>query len=159
MLDRRWDSDFLTLRKIIQEGSLGRVTEFETHFDRHRPVADKTRWQSQPAPGVSVVYDLGTHLLDQVLVLYGMPNKVTGFVSSAREGNDNGFDDAFTALLHYDGLMATVKAQVVSPEREQLRFWVRGTQGSFKKVCGIHALFVGQTAHGDSTISMSRRIS
>lgn len=118
------------------------MVEFETHFDRHRPVADKSRWQSQPAPGVSVVYDLGTHLMDQVLVLYGMPKRVTGFVSSVREGNDIGFDDACTVLLHYDCLLATVKAQVVSPETRQLRYWVRGTKGSFKKVCLVQRLFL-----------------
>jgi predicted dehydrogenase len=60
---------------------------------------------------------------------------VTGFIGSAREVNSSGFEDAFTVLLHYaNGTMVTAKATVVSPEDEQLRFWVRGDNGSFKKV-------------------------
>jgi predicted dehydrogenase len=132
--DRRWDADYLTLSKILDQGLLGRVAEFETHFDRHKPVADKTTWKGNPAPGGGVVYDLGTHLMDQVVHRFGMPQRITGFVSAQREGNDNGVDDACTILLHYDGMLATVKAGVVSPEVEQLRYWVRGTKGSFKKV-------------------------
>lgn len=113
---------------------MGTIAEFETRFDRHRPVADKSTWKGNPSPGGGVVYDLGTHLMDQVLHLYGMPKRVTGFVSAQRQGNDNGVDDACTILLHYDRMLATVKAAVISPEKEQLRFWVRGTKGSFKKV-------------------------
>ena len=86
-------------------------------------------------PGGSAIYDLGTHLMDQVVHLLGTPKRITGFVGSQRENNTSGYEDAFTVLLHYDGgVMATVKAAVVSPEEKQLRFWVRGDKGSYKKV-------------------------
>ncbi|KIW16719.1 hypothetical protein PV08_03908 [Exophiala spinifera] len=131
--NRRWDSDFLTLKKYIQDGSLGRVVEFESHFDRHRPGPPANTWKAHPTPGNSAVYDLGTHLMDQVVHLFGMPERVTGFVGSQRAENPTGLEDSCTVLLHYPGMLATVKAGVVSPEVQQLRFWVRGVNGSFKK--------------------------
>lgn len=137
LLDRRWDADFVTLSKLIKNGSLGRISEFETHFDRHRPeepAADGHKWKNKVMPGGSAVYDLGTHLLDQAVHLLGLPKRVTGFIGSARAVNTNGFEDSFTVLLHYaNGTLVTAKATVVSPEEEQLRFWVRGDKGSFKK--------------------------
>ena len=134
--NRRWDTDFLTLSKLIENGTLGRVVEFETHFDRHRPTAPTGGWKTKPLPGGGGLYDLGTHLIDQVLVLFGLPDRITGFVGSQREHNPKGVDDSCTVLLHYDlrGLLATVKVGVVSPEEDQLRFWVRGEKGSYKKV-------------------------
>ncbi|KAK5945377.1 hypothetical protein PMZ80_002582 [Knufia obscura] len=132
--NRRWDADFLTLRKVLDEGSLGRVVEFESHFDRHRPVMPSVQsWKTDPA-AYSAVFDLGTHLMDQVVSIYGLPKRITGFVGTQRRNNTSGLEDSFTALLHYDGgLTATCKAGVVSPETEQLRFWVRGEKGSYKK--------------------------
>ena len=140
--NRRWDTDFLTLSKLVKEGTLGRVVEFETHFDRHRPEAPTGGWKTKPLPGGGGVYDLGTHLIDQVVVLFGLPDRITGFVGSQREPNPEGVEDSCTVLLHYDstGLLATVKAGVVSAEVKQLRFWVRGENGSYKKAsssCGI----------------------
>jgi len=130
--NRRWDSDFLTLSKYIKNGSLGRVVEFETHFDRHRPDPPPNNWKLGQAAG-AVIYDLGTHLMDQVVHLYGMPKRITGFLGTQRAHNPTGFADSCTVLLHYDGMLATVKAGVVSPEIDQLRYWVRGDKGSFKK--------------------------
>jgi predicted dehydrogenase len=136
--DRRWDADFVTLSKLVKNGSLGRISEFETHFDRHRPeepAADAHAWKNKVIPGGSAIYDLGAHLLDQAVHLLGLPKRVTGFIGSAREVNSSSYEDAFTVLLHYaNGTMVTAKATVVSPEDEQLRFWVRGDKGSFKKV-------------------------
>ncbi|EAW12594.1 putative NAD binding Rossmann fold oxidoreductase [Aspergillus clavatus NRRL 1] len=135
--NRRWDADFVTLSKLVKNGSLGRVVEFETHFDRHRPeepAVDASKWKNKVIPGGSAIYDLGTHLLDQAVHLMGMPERVTAFVGSQRAVNTSGFEDSFTVLLHYkNGLLVTAKAGVVSPEVEQLRYWVRGEKGSFKK--------------------------
>jgi predicted dehydrogenase len=137
-IDRRFDADFVTLSKLVNSGSLGRISEFESHFDRHRPeepAAGAHKWKNQVMPGGSAVYDLGAHLLDQAVVLLGKPQRVTGFVGSAREVNSSQYEDTFTVLLHYaNGTMVTTKATVVSPEDKQLRFWVRGEKGSFKKV-------------------------
>jgi predicted dehydrogenase len=71
--------------------------------------------------------------------LLGLPQRVTAFIGSQRAVNESGFEDSFTVLLHYrDGAMATLRAGVVSPEERQLRFWARGENGSFKKVCLQH---------------------
>lgn len=137
-IDRRWDADFVTVSKLVKNGSLGRVVEYHSHFDRHRPeepAVDASKWKNKVIPGGSAIYDLGTHLLDQAVHLLGLPNRITAFIGSQRESNTSGYDDSFTILLHYNnGVLVTVKAAVVSPEEEQLRFWVRGDKGSFKKV-------------------------
>jgi hypothetical protein len=133
--NRRWDADFVTLKDVLASGELGEVAEFETHFDRHRPDPPADTWKAKDAPANGAIYDLGTHLIDQVYSLYGLPTRVTGFVGYQRRGVTEGAHDSATVLLHYDEkqLLATVKAGVVSAEVEQLRFWVRGTKGSFKK--------------------------
>ena len=142
--NRRWDTDFLTLSKLLKAGTLGRVVEFETHFDRHRPETPSGGWKTKPLPGGGGIYDLGTHLIDQVYVLFGLPDRITGFVGSQRERNPEGVDDSCTVLLHYDsGLLATVKAGVVSPEVNQLRYWVRGEKGSYKKASSSPPLALG----------------
>lgn len=132
--DRRWDSDFLTLSGLIDRDALGRIVEFETHFDRFRPQAASSGWKTKVLPGGGVVYDLGTHLIDQVVVKFGLPDRITGFIGSQRKDNTAGYEDSCTILLHYKAMLATVKAAVVSLEVEQLRYWVRGEGGSYKKV-------------------------
>jgi len=113
--------------------------EFETHFDRHAPVSPESWRQKRGLPGVGQIYDLGTHLLDQVVCLFGMPARVSAFVGNQRNGEMIGGEvvggeDAFTVLLHYpNGLLVTAKAAAISPESEQLRFWVRGEKASFRK--------------------------
>ncbi|VUC25261.1 unnamed protein product [Clonostachys rosea] len=131
--NRRWDADFVTLKKLLEDNVLGRVVEFESHFDRYDPQVPPR--DATPTPGSGVIYDLGTHLLDQILHIYGLPSRVTGFLDRQRSGADpNGVFDACTILLHYDtGLLATVKASPLSADKNQLRFWVRGEKGSYKK--------------------------
>ena len=73
-------------------------------------------------------------MIDQIVLTFGMPNKITGFIGSQRESNINSYEDSCTVLLHYDGMLATVKAAVISIEEEQLRYWVRGDKGSYRKV-------------------------
>ncbi|RMZ91247.1 hypothetical protein DV736_g1545, partial [Chaetothyriales sp. CBS 134916] len=142
--NRRWDQDFLTLKKILADGTLGRVVEFHTFFDRHRPEPrQQARWQDTQSPGTGAVYDLGTHLIDQVVDLFGIPTSVTGFTGSQRKGRGKGTsDDSCTVILRYHteeegesglGLIATAKAGVISCEEKQLRFWVRGEKGTWKK--------------------------
>lgn len=132
--DRRWDSDFLTVSELYKENTLGRIVDFETHFDRHKPEVPPTGgWKTKALPGGGAIYDLGTHLIDQVVVLFGMPSRITGFVGSHRANNPGGYEDSCIVLMHYNGMVATIKATVVSPEVEQLRYWVRGEKGSFMK--------------------------
>lgn len=131
--NRRWDADYATLQKIILDGKIGRVLEFESHFDRYS-LDSHTDWAAVETPGAGVLYDLGTHLIDQILNIFGLPQSVTGFLSVQRE-SFSGPVDSCTVLLHYrSGLLATVKASALSAEAAQLRFWARGDRGSYKKV-------------------------
>lgn len=133
--NRRWDADFLQVSKYIKDGVLGRVVEFETHFDRHRPAPPSPdAWKTKPSPGTGAIYDLGVHLLDQIVTLFGLPKSVSAFLRTQREGAPTDVHDSFTILLHYDtGLMATAKAGVVSLFPEQPRFRVSGEQGTYQK--------------------------
>lgn len=141
--NRRWDADFLEVRRLVAGGALGRVVEFETHFDRFRP-GRPTNWKGTlPMKwGGGVVYDLGTHLIDQAFVLLGMPSAVYARFVSQRDGRlvsgDGGEDeepDSLTAVLSYPetGALAHVRIGVMSVETKQVRFWVRGTKGSYHK--------------------------
>jgi len=140
--NRRWDSDFLTVQKLLRDGTLGRVLEFETHFDRFRP-EKPTTWKGtlSMSQGGGVIYDLGSHLLDQVFVLFGVPSTVSAKFVNQREGrlvsgaNPEEEPDSVTAVLSYadTGLLVHVRMAVISVETKQLRFWVRGTKGSYHK--------------------------
>ncbi|KAI5865238.1 NAD(P)-binding protein [Durotheca rogersii] len=141
--NRRWDGDFRTVQKLLAAADrpLGRVVEFETHFDRLR--LDKpTGWKGALGidRGGSALYDLGTHLIDQVYVLFGAPRSVFASLASQRDGLRAGPQrpdlqpDSVTAQLFYDaGLVALVRIAVASVETRQPRFWVRGTAGSYRK--------------------------
>ncbi|KAL8948432.1 MAG: hypothetical protein Q9222_005384 [Ikaeria aurantiellina] len=108
--------------------------KFESHFDRYKPsLAGSKAWKTRPEPGGGAVYDLGAHMIDQVVHVFGLPRRVTAFLGSQRMDNPNGYDDSCMVLMHYDGMMAMVKAAVVSAEDKQMRFWVRGEKGSYKK--------------------------
>lgn len=142
--NRRWDADFVTLSSILADGNLGSISEFESHFDRHRPILPAPKigekaavgWKMQDLPCAGAIYDLGSHLLDQFVALFGEPERVTAFIGNQRaKGMETPGGDSFTVLLHYDerNMLATAKAGVVSAEMQQLRFWVRGTKGTFRK--------------------------
>lgn len=152
--NRRWDADFLTVRRLLREGTLGRLVEFETHFDRFRPAAPaapaagaKDSWKAAlpMRDGGGPLFDLGTHLLDQVFVLFGMPTAVWGRFVRQREGRlvasevdeegGHGEPDSVTAVLSYaaTGMLVHVRIGVVSAEARQLRFWIRGSKGSYRK--------------------------
>lgn len=141
--NRRWDADFLTVRHLLQEGKLGRIYEFDTHFDRYRPDAPRS-WKSTltMADGNGAIYDLGTHLLDQVYVLFGKPTAAYGRFINQREGRlvsgvgglENEPDSIYATLSYADkGLLVHVRIGVLSAESKQPRFWVRGSKGSYHK--------------------------
>ncbi|KAG8689760.1 hypothetical protein FRC08_010791 [Ceratobasidium sp. 394] len=136
--NRRWDSDFLTVKKLIEEGKLGDVVEFESHFDRYRPSPRTTAfWREAAGPGAGHTFDLGPHLIDQALQLFGRPDRLTGFIQNLRGFGGSAVDDTFLIHLHYDRqpfpVRATVAASSLSVKKAQLRFNVRGTKGSFEK--------------------------
>ncbi|THH12375.1 hypothetical protein EW145_g32 [Phellinidium pouzarii] len=118
---------------------LGDLVEFESHYDRYRNELKGT-WKDNKLPGAGQVYDLGTHLIDQVVSLFGKPEKVTGFVDNVRGIGDPGVDDSFTIILRYPkieqrkyAMNVILRANILSVRDAQLRFVVRGTKGSFVK--------------------------
>ncbi|NTW97119.1 MAG: oxidoreductase, partial [Oscillochloris sp.] len=96
--NRRWDSDFLTLRRLIESGRLGRVVYLESHFDRFRPTV-RQRWREQAGPGGGIWYDLGPHLIDQALLLFGPPESLYADIGAQRDGAST--DDYFHVTLRY----------------------------------------------------------
>src|SRR5881396_1873605 len=128
--NRRYVGDFVTLRQLLSEGELGRVVQFESRFDRFRPERKPSAWREQPLPGSGLWFDLGPHLLDQVLVLFGIPQAISADLRSEREGAV--VDDAFDVTLHYPHMRAVLRASMlaVSPGPT---FAVHGTRGSFIK--------------------------
>jgi predicted dehydrogenase len=125
--NRRWDSDHLTLRRLIQQGTLGEIVHYESHFDRFRPdVLD--RWRERP--GAGLWRDLGPHLLDQALQLFGPPDSVQADLAHQRPGARA--PDWFHVLLRYDRLRVILHASVLTPVPGP-RLVVHGTRGSFVK--------------------------
>ncbi|ROV94096.1 hypothetical protein VMCG_08226 [Cytospora schulzeri] len=142
--NRRWDADFLTVQHLLEEDRLGHIYEFETHFDRYRP-ENPTNWKAamSMAEAGGVLYDLGSHLIDQIYVLFGMPSGVYGMFIRQREGkfvygggSPDQEPDSINAVLSYEnrGLIVHVRIGVLSVESKQPRFWIRGTKGSYHKV-------------------------
>jgi predicted dehydrogenase len=129
--NRRWDSDFLTLSRLIKDGTLGRVTQFESHFDRFRPVP-RDRWRERASmPGAGLWYDLGPHILDQALCLFGRPVDLWADIGTQRPGG--GATDYFHAILRYaDGLRVILHGSMLTAD-SGLRFSVHGDSGSFVK--------------------------
>ena len=137
VIDRRYDSDFLTLRHLIRNNAFGKITEFENHYDIEMPpfmVRNKT---VEFVPGEGMMFAAGSHSIDQAVVLFGRPASVTAFLRSMR-GIESDIDDTFTIILQYDGewkdLLVTIKTAIVSPMFDQLKTFVRGSEGSFVKV-------------------------
>jgi predicted dehydrogenase len=128
---RRWDSDFLTLQKLLREGSLGRLVAFESRLDRWRPAPLTERlWKESAEAGGGKLLDLGPHLVDQALVLFGKPEAVNAEV--VREKDGAGVDDAFTIRMRYPCLIVTLGANSLSLPAAP-RFHLRGTKGNYWK--------------------------
>jgi predicted dehydrogenase len=127
--NRRWDGDFLTLGHLLREGRLGRVVEATFSFDRFRPEV-RARWREGRDAGSGLWYDLGPHLLDQALRLFGWPEAIVLDRAVLRDGA--AADDWFCARLRYERLRVTLHAGtlVAAPAP---RFAVHGTHGSFVK--------------------------
>jgi predicted dehydrogenase len=128
--NRRWDGDFLTVKKLLESSTLGRLVEYESHFDRFRNSPRPGAWREEDRESGGMLFDLGSHLIDQALVLFGMPQMVTADIRSQR-GFGNA-DDNFELVLLYDGLKVTLKSGMLV-RKPGPRFTVIGTQGSFVK--------------------------
>lgn len=127
--NRRWDADFLALRQLLDAGALGEVVELHSHFDRFRPQVPD-RWRDREGPGSGLWYDLGPHLVDQVLQLFGPPLAVHADLARQRDGAQA--TDYFHVQLRYRRLRAIVHAGALVPGHG-LRLAVHGTGGSWIK--------------------------
>jgi len=128
--NRRWDGDFLTVQKLLREEALGRLVAFESRMDRWRPTLPTERiWKNDPAAG-GLLLDLGTHLVDQALALFGKPEAVSA--EAMRERDSAEANDAFTVRLRYAGFTATLGANSLSLPAAP-RFHLRGTNGNYWK--------------------------
>lgn len=127
--NRRFDADFLTLRRLLDDGVLGEVAECHSHFDRYRPQV-RDRWRESDAPGAGLWMDLGPHLLDQMLQLFGWPEAISADLAAQR--GDARSDDYFHAVLHYPRHRAIVHAGSLVAASGP-RFRVHGSLGSYLK--------------------------
>ena len=128
--NRRWDGDFVTLKKILAEGRLGRVVTVESHFDRFRPLPRENTWKEMSDPANGLLMDLGPHLIDQAVALYGVPETVYASVRTDRDGGQ--IEDAFDICLGYPRLRYWCRSSMLACDNAP-RFLVHGTQGSFRK--------------------------
>jgi len=128
--DRRYTGDFVTVQNVVAEGVLGRVVLFESHFDRFRPAQKPNAWREEPLPGSGVWFDIGPHLFDQALLLFGTPEAIGADIRIEREGGR--VDDAFDVTLYYRHTRAVLRASMLRPPVGPT--WiVSGTKGSFVK--------------------------
>ena len=127
---RRWDGDFLTVKKVIESKMLGKLVEFEAHYDRFRNYIEPNTWKEVKAEGTGILYNLGSHILDQILILFGMPDEVDARVGIQRPGGQ--VDDYYDIRLLYNGFHAIVKSSYLVREQGP-RYMLHGTEGSFTK--------------------------
>jgi scyllo-inositol 2-dehydrogenase (NADP+) len=128
--NRRWDSDFKTVQKIIESGSLGEIVEAEFHYDRFKEDLSPKLHKEIPGPGTGALYDLGSHLIDQALTLFGMPQAVFADIFIMRPVSK--VDDYFELLLYYPKMRVRLKSTYVAREVVP-SFVVHGSKGSFLK--------------------------
>ena len=128
--NRRYDSDFRTVEKIIHDKVLGHIVEAEFHFDRYNPVLSPKEHKESGGPGTGVLYDLGPHLIDQAICLFGMPRSVFADIQRQREGSK--VDDYIDLLFYYDTLRVRLKSGYFVKEPIP-SFVLHGTAGSLLK--------------------------
>lgn len=127
--NRRWDGDFLTVRGLVESGRLGEIKLYEAHWDRFRP-SIKPGWREQAEEGAGLFFDLGPHLIDQALLLFGPPRALSADIGVQRE--EAQVDDYFALTLHYRAARVILSASMLVA-RTRPRFSVHGTAGSFVK--------------------------
>ncbi len=127
--NRRWDGDFLTVKKLKDDGVLGEIHTYEAHFDRFVPVIPGG-WREENAPGAGMLYDLGSHLIDQALFLFGMPDSVTADLEKQRQGAQ--VDDYFHLILKYGTKRVILHSEMLAFEQGP-KYKVHGSKGTFIK--------------------------
>ena len=128
--NRRWDSDFLTVQKLLQQHLLGDVVEYEAHYDRFRNYVQPDTWKEEDAPGSGILYNLGAHMIDQALVLFGLPHTLYAKLSTQRSGGK--VPDAYHLLLYYDHFQVVLRSSYLVRDLGP-RYKILGQQGTFTK--------------------------
>ncbi|MBU6298892.1 MAG: oxidoreductase, partial [Alphaproteobacteria bacterium] len=127
--NRRWDSDYLTVRRLISQGELGEIVYFESHFDRYRP-KPTGNWREKAGPAAGLWFDLAPHLVDQALCLFGMPRALFADFAVLRDGVSA--TDYFHVLMRYEKLRVVLTANFLAPA-DDLNLVVHGTRASYVK--------------------------
>jgi len=128
--NRRWDGDFLTIRKLLEYEWLGRLIEFESNYMRYRNYIQPATWKESATQGIGISYNLGAHMIDQAVTLFGMPEAVWADIDKMRAGSE--IDDYYHIRLIYPDIKVTLKASYLVRE-ETPRYTLHGTNGSFLK--------------------------
>ncbi|NJO01483.1 MAG: Gfo/Idh/MocA family oxidoreductase [Bacteroidia bacterium] len=128
--NRRWDSDFLTVKKIVEADLLGNIVYYEANWDRYRNYIKPNTWKEESRNGTGMLYDLGSHLIDQVLVLFGPPERVQGSLRTNRAQGQ--VVDYFDAKLFYPEREVALRGSYLAMEPRP-RFLLQGVRGSFVK--------------------------
>ena len=129
--NRRYDGDFQAIRDLVAAGTIGRIVRFETHYDRFRPNLKPNAWREKAAPGAGILFDIGPHLIDHAMVLFGKPEAITADVRIERQGGLA--DDAFDVMFHYPDNMRAVLNSDILAASQRPRFLLFGTKGAFVK--------------------------
>ncbi|MGG3446725.1 oxidoreductase [Bacillus nitratireducens] len=127
--NRRFDNDFLTIKKLLEEKRIGNVYAYEAHFDRFRPHV-RDRWREKNLPGSGILYDLGSHLIDQALSLFGKPDAIHADVIKQRPGAE--IDDYFHVVLYY-GVKRVILHSSSYVKQAGPHFTLHGDKGSIVK--------------------------
>lgn len=128
--NRRWVADYKTVKKVIAGGWLGNLATYEARYERFRPALRPQAWREETVPGAGILYDLGAHLIDQALQLFGLPQEITADVQIQRPGGQ--VDDYFDLTLHYPTLRASLRAGMLVRKPGPF-FSLHGDRGSFVK--------------------------
>jgi len=128
--NRRWDADFRTVKKVVEEAKMGRLVEFESHFDRYRTYIAPNTWKEEGDEYVGVLYNLGSHMIDQAFVLFGKPESVTAHLQIVRTGGV--VSDYYDIRLQYKGFAAVLKCSYLVKEPGP-RYIIHGEYGTFQK--------------------------
>ena len=128
--NKRFEGEFKTVQELIQNRTVGDISLFETHFDRYRPDIGPKKWKEEDVPGAGLLYDLGPHMIDQALVLFGMPLAITADLEIQRAGGK--VVDYFHITLHYDNHDAVVTAGMLV-QGAVVKYFIHGENGTYVK--------------------------
>jgi len=128
--NRRWDGDFLTIKTLIKENILGDISYYEAHFDRYSPELKLNSWRDENIPGGGILFDLGAHLIDQALHLFGLPDSLNAKIKSERP--ESPVDDSFDIEMFYPDKNIVLKAGMMV-KKTGPRFIIEGSEATFTK--------------------------